>query len=145
MHEHTANLTDLLLDLARALRVVAAQAEQVAVAMSPRRDTVGAPDGQSPLQIDRSSLTVQWNGHSCFLGYTNAFRLIERLARRPNHYVSHAQLLADVWGGPRSRSAIWSAIADLKIRLAGAGLAELASAIDGSNPGHYGLIIQRPA
>lgn len=143
MDDHTTDLADLLLDLASALRVVATQAEQAAIAMTPRRALAGTPDGRNPLEIDRSALTVRWNGQSCFLGYTTAFRLMERLAQRPNHYVSHAQLLADVWGGPRSSSAIRSAVADLKARLTYEGMAELANAVDGSNPGHYGLIIRR--
>lgn len=47
--------------------------------------------------LDESTLCVIWNGKSLHLGHTRAFRLMERLARRPNQYVTHVELLRDVW------------------------------------------------
>ena len=142
MHDTLTTLPELLLDLTVSLRQAADKAERAALALARPMPQVST-NGKHGLEIDRHALTVRWNGNGCFLGYTLAFRLIDRLAQRPNYYFSHAQLLDDVWGGPRSRSAIRSVVSDLRIRLASAGMAELASMIDGSNPGHYGLLMQR--
>ena len=132
-----------LLQIAAALRDTAARIEQVAKGLAPASPISPTSNGHAGLAIDRDALTVRWNGQSCFLGYTTAFRLIERLAKRPNHYVPHDQLLEDVWGGHRSKSAIRSAVNDLRARLAHAGMADVAQIIDGQNPGHYGLIVRR--
>src|SRR6185312_14513309 len=51
---------------------------------------------QRPL-LDESTLSVIWKGKTLHLGHTLAFRLLERLARRPNQYVTHMDLLRDVW------------------------------------------------
>lgn len=137
------DLTAYLLDIASSLKQAAQRIEQAATSLALMSTARPCGNGLNGLTIDRQSLTVGWNGSSCFLGYTTAFRILERLAQRPNQYVSHAQLLEDVWGGPRSRSAIRSAVNDLRTRLTCAGMKDLAEAIDGSNPGHYGLIVQR--
>ena len=47
--------------------------------------------------LDESTLSVIWKGKSLHLGNTLAFRLLERLARCPNQYVTHLDLLRDVW------------------------------------------------
>ena len=101
------------------------------------RATPRHPDLQGV--IDEARFVVCWRGTECSLGQTIAFRLFQRLASSLNRYVSHERLLDDVWGGPRSASAVRSAIGELRRKLTESGLAELASAIDGSNPGHYGL------
>lgn len=89
--------------------------------------------------IDSATFSVRWNGRVCHLGYTVPYRLFVCLSRQPNEFVSHQQLLDDVWGGPRSGSAVRSAVAELRSRLSGAGMKDLAAAIDGSNAGFYGL------
>src|SRR5689334_17508226 len=41
------------------------------------------------LHIDRDQLQVVFHGRTCVLGNTLPFKLLERLARRPNAYVTH--------------------------------------------------------
>ena len=101
-----------------------------------------AQDTRYP-QIDRRLLSAIWRGRSCFLGNTLPFRLLERLARRPDIFVPCEQLLDDVWHGPRSMAAIRSVVKELRQRLRAAGMDDLAGAIDGSVSGHYGLMIAR--
>lgn len=141
MEYNSSALADLLLTLAATLREAADQATVAAQIAALAGADSGAPNGRALPLIDRDALTVAWNGRSCYLGYTTAFRLLERLVRRPNRYVSHAQLLDDVWGGYRSKSAIRSAVCDLRERLSAAGMHDLAGLIDGSNPGHYALML----
>lgn len=136
-------LTEHLLEIASALRETADRVERAATTLALMATNKPPNDGPHGPTLDRKALTVTWNGTSCFLGYTTAFRLLERLAQRPNQYVSHAQLLDDVWGGSRSPSAIRSAVNDLRARLTSAGLEDLANSIDGRNPGHYGLIVRQ--
>jgi DNA-binding response OmpR family regulator len=91
------------------------------------------------LVIDRASFTCRWHGRTCFLGNSLPFRLLERLSRRPNHYVSCTQLLDEVWGGVRSRAAIRSVVKVLRQKLSRAGMRDLARALDGRTAGHYVL------
>ena len=92
---------------------------------------------------ERTTLRILWRGRSCFLGNTLLFRFFERLARSPNRYVSHEDLLEDVWGGPRESVTIRGVAKRLRDRLMQAGMTELAEAIDGSSSSHYGLILVR--
>ena len=91
--------------------------------------------------LERTTFTVHWGKKSCFLGYTLPYRVMDYLARHANHYVSHEQLLDEVWGGQRSSSAVRSVVALLRTRLTRAGLGKLALAIDGTNSGHYALLL----
>ncbi|GJQ29597.1 MAG: hypothetical protein HBSAPP03_14810 [Phycisphaerae bacterium] len=91
-------------------------------------------------RLDRQTFSVYWQQRACFLGYTLPFRLLERLAQRSNQYVSVDRLVQDLWGGPKAPSTIRSAVSDLRFKLRAAGMSGLADMIDGSNPGHYGLI-----
>ncbi len=91
--------------------------------------------------IDHSTLSVCWRSKTCLLGNTILLRLMDRLARRPNHYVTFEQLLCDVWNGDaRSDHTIRSAVRHLRQRLRAAGLSDLAEAIQGEG-GRYGLIL----
>ncbi len=90
---------------------------------------------------DQSSFSVVWDGRRCYLGRTLLFRFFERLARRPNQYVTYERLLQDVWDGPRSNEAIRSVVRDLRRKLKCAGMGDLADAIDGRNRECYGLIL----
>jgi DNA-binding response OmpR family regulator len=138
MPQTTSELCLMLRDLAGILRIAADQAEHVAAAMlAAKRSEPDVTEGR--LRVDPEDLTVRWNGTTCFLGYTLPFRLLERLARRPNQYVTHEQLLLEIWGGTRSKSAIRSAVNELRARLSAAGMSDLARAIDGSNAGRYAL------
>ena len=105
-----------------------------------------AGGGPTPCDLpvaDRSLLAIRWRGRMCFLGNTISFRLFERLARRPNQYVSYAQLLNDAWEGSRSSDAIRSAVKVLRKKLAENDMEELASMIDGSMIEHYGLTLHQ--
>lgn len=95
--------------------------------------------GQHGFVIDPMLLSVTFRGRVCFLGNTLPFKLLCRLAQRPNTYVTYEDLLAEVWHGVRSDSAVRSVAKMLRNKLRRAGLTELAAAIDGTVPGHYSL------
>jgi DNA-binding response OmpR family regulator len=89
--------------------------------------------------LDESTLSVIWKGKSLHLGNTLEFRLLERLARCPNQYVTHLDLLRDVWEDEFTATAtIRSLVRQLRRKLRGAGWADLATAIRGHN-GRYVL------
>jgi DNA-binding response OmpR family regulator len=87
--------------------------------------------------LDQSTLCVQWNAKSLHLGHTRAFWLLARLSRRPNQYVTHLDLLHDVWDDESlSAATIRSVVRHLRRRLCDGGMSELAAAIHGHN-GRY--------
>lgn len=88
-----------------------------------------------------TTFSIEWRGKSCFLGNTLLFWMFERLVRSPNRYIAHIDLLDDVWRGDRQSSTIRGVAKRLRDRLVAAGMDELASAIDGSVAGYYGLIL----
>jgi len=91
--------------------------------------------------LSESTLSVTWNGRSLRFGHTLAYRLLERLARRPNQYVTHLDLLHDVWDDEELATAtIRSVVRHLRRRLREGGMTELAEAIKGHN-GRYILEI----
>jgi DNA-binding response OmpR family regulator len=91
--------------------------------------------------LDESTLSVIWNGKTVRLGQTLAFRLLARLARRPNQYVTHLDLLRDVWDDDDLATAtIRSLVRELRRKLRIGGMTDLASAIRGHN-GRYVLIL----
>jgi hypothetical protein len=92
-------------------------------------------------RIDYHTLCVHWQGKTCFLGNTLLLRFFDRLCRSPNRYVSYRDLLNDVWRGQRDDSTIRGVAKRLRDRLSAHGMSELAAAIDGCNPGFYGLIL----
>lgn len=92
-------------------------------------------------QVDPRTLSVVWAGKNCYLGYTISFKLVARLARRPNHFVAMEDLLRDVWEGDRkSPNTIRSAIRNLKQRLQEAGMNDLAATIQ-SEGGRYAMLL----
>jgi hypothetical protein len=106
----------------------------------------GSPPGQSSKPIplaDPNTLAIHWNGRTCFLGKTLAFKFFARLARRPNHFVSHSVLLDEVWECQVTKEAMRSVVKTLRQKLRIAGMEDLASAIDGSRRECYGLILDR--
>ena len=140
-------LLELLRSLATELHAVAARVEDVisAIETQDRADAAPSRDASigAPLElIDRTTFTVAWKGKSCYLGCTILFRLIERLARNPNHLVAHQALLDGVWNGPRSGSAIRNAVASLRSKLVAAEMPDLAGAIDSRTRGHLGLMLR---
>lgn len=91
---------------------------------------------QRPI-LDQSTLCVTWNARSLHLGHTRAFWLLARLSRRPNQYVTHLELLHDVWDDENLATAtIRSVVRHLRRRLRDGGMGELAAAIRGHN-GRY--------
>ena len=91
--------------------------------------------------VHLSTFCVSWAGHECFLGNTLMFWMFERLARSLNQYVPHVDLLDDVWHGERENSTIRGIAKRLRDELISANMADLAAAIKGDVPGHYGLIL----
>lgn len=66
--------------------------------LSESRDE--AKDANRPV-VDGNTFSVRWQDKTCFLGNTLLFRLCARLARSPNQYIAHLDLLEDVWEGER--------------------------------------------
>jgi DNA-binding response OmpR family regulator len=95
-----------------------------------------------PLIIDEATFSVHWANRTCYLGNTKPFRLMERLARRPNHLVLCDVLLEELWDQySRSREVLRAAAKMLRRKLVAAGMEDLAKAIDGSTAHHYGLML----
>jgi DNA-binding response OmpR family regulator len=99
-------------------------------------------DASTPPLADEMTFCIRWAGKVCHLGYTIPFKLFARLARRPNVFISHSQLIEDVWlGACRSDETIRSEVRHLRLRLRSARMSDLAAAIKGQDH-HYGLILQ---
>lgn len=88
---------------------------------------------------DRPTFSVVFRDKTCFLGNTLLFRFFEVLARRPNRYFAHSELLNEVWEGQRADSSIRNVAKRVRDRLVLTGMPEVAKAIDGSTPGHFVL------
>ncbi len=91
--------------------------------------------------MDYSTFSVQHESTICFLGNTLPFRLLARLLRRPNSYVSHQILLDEIWDGIRSPEAVRSVVKTLRSKLRDAGLVTLSNSIDGKTRGHYAVFL----
>ena len=91
--------------------------------------------------VDRATLSVIWQGRTCFLGNTLLFWLFNRLAQSRNRYVSHVDLLDDVWGGQRQSATIRGVAKRLRDRLVESGMDDLADSINGTVSGYYGLML----
>ena len=113
---------------------IALLAELLELSQSPE----DAKNSHRPM-VDAATFSVRWRNETCFLGNTLPFRLFARLARSPNQYIAHLDLLDDVWGGDRRDSTIRGVIKRLRDRLDEAGMEELAKSIDGSVSGYYCL------
>lgn len=64
--------------------------------------------------ISSAKFTAQWHGRCCDLGPSIMFKLIQRLARRPNRYYSYDVLMADVWDRRCSNETVRSAVKRLR-------------------------------
>jgi hypothetical protein len=101
------------------------------------------PSGKSSARhsiIDEATFSVRWANRTCYLGNTKPFRLMERLARRPDHLVLCETLLDELWDEQSSREVLRAAVKLLRRKLTSAGMEDLAKAIDGSTAHHYGLM-----
>lgn len=97
-------------------------------------------DTNLDFRIDRDHFCVWHRGRQCPLGNTIEFRTIERLAKRPGHYVSVETLLSDVWEDEvRTRGTVQKTVSNLRRKLRGAQLAGVQ--LDGGQRGHYRLQI----
>lgn len=88
-------------------------------------------------RVDHGRFSINWQGKTCCLGNTLPFHLFARIARSPNRYVTHVDLLEDVWRGRREPTTIRGVVKRLRDRLIEDGMQDLAKAIDGSVKGHY--------
>lgn len=148
MQEEEAALFDSILrDMAERLKALSEDLNLARRLVASRRGAEPAspsvPDPSAVL-ADEGRFAARWRGRECRLGNTVSFRLFRRLVASRNRYVPHLDLLEDVWdGAERSASAMRSAVGELRRRLTAGGLEDLAAAIDGAVPGHYGLILER--
>ena len=66
---------------------------------------------------DEDTFCITWRGHTCFLGNTLLFWLFHRLNQSVDRYVSHMELMDDVWRGVREASTIRGVAKRLRDRL----------------------------
>mgnify|MGYP000596943368 CR=1 FL=1 len=141
---------DGLAELATLHAAAAATADRVWSALAEHDDAAseGIFSGSFPreclqqhrLIIDATTFTVKWRAQSCHLGPTILFTLIQRLARRPERYLTCDTLMEDVWQRRCSDTAIRSAIKRLRRALHDAGMSEVAAAIRARGK-RYGLFL----
>lgn len=85
--------------------------------------------------MDDATLSVLWRGKSLHLGNTKGYWLLTRLLRCVNQYVTHLDLLREVWDDELADSTVLRAgVRRLRIKLRRGGMTELARAIIG----HHG-------
>jgi DNA-binding response OmpR family regulator len=145
--QQAARLDQLISQLAEKLMTAAICADEIRSAIrneierTTGDDAVehgGTTTAQRPL-LDPSSFSVIWHGKRLELGHTRPFWLLHRLARCPNQYVTHLDLLHDVWDDEDLRTAtIRSVVRHLRRQLCEGGMGDLADAIQGHR-GHYVL------
>lgn len=106
------------------------------------RRILEAPSNMRPV-LDQSTFSVIWRGKKVEIGHNRSFWILRRLAQSPNQYVTHLDLLHDVWDSDdKTTATIRSAVRHLRGWLKKNGLRDLAEAICGQ-PGHYILRIDR--
>ena len=127
--------------LDESVAILEAELDALSGAKEPAtRNAEPSPESDQPT-IDRGVMCVVYRGRRCFLGNTLMLKFLERLVRRPNRYVSHDDLLTDVWNAIREPSSIRSVVKELRVKLRAAGMSGLSDAIDGHVSGHYGLML----
>lgn len=94
--------------------------------------------------VDAAAMTVTFRGRACCLRNRVLFNLLDRIARRPNHFVPYERLLRDAWAGEsRTDEAIRNAVYRLKVLLRAAGMSELAAAVQSAGR-RCGLMLDAP-
>jgi len=94
--------------------------------------------------LDESTLSVIWNGNVLSLGHTHAFWLLARLARSANQYVTHVDLVQEVWDDEfTEETALRAGVRRLRKKLRDGGMSDLANAIVGHH-GRYMLNLNLP-
>lgn len=85
--------------------------------------------------LDEATLSVMWNGTMLHLGHTHGFWLLARLARSANQYVTHLDLIQEIWDNDLTdTAAVRAGVRRLRLKLRRGGMGELADAI----VGHHG-------
>lgn len=144
--EQIERLRILLANLTDSLTTAALATAEIRGILDPAFNTEGLRKSNghlSPPRVDRGMFCVEWDGRVCFLGSTRTFHLLECLARRPNRYVSHTQLLTDVWRGDiKEVETIRSVVRHLREKLRQAKMHGLANAIVGTGQAYGLLLIQ---
>ena len=98
----------------------------------------GVKSQQRPL-LDEATLSVIWRGRTLHLGHTQGFWLLARLARRPNQYITHLDLLQEIWDDEFADTTLLRAgMRRLRVKLRQGGMGDLADAIAGHR-GRYML------
>jgi DNA-binding response OmpR family regulator len=88
--------------------------------------------------LDEATLSVLWNGKAIHLGHTHGFWLLARLSRSANQYVTHLDLIQEIWDNDLTDTAVLRAgVRRLRIKLRRGGMGDLADAI----VGHHGRYI----
>ncbi|MCP4591817.1 MAG: hypothetical protein GY842_13860 [bacterium] len=128
--ERVARLADQLGEACATMEQL--QAELAGLRGSPHRREVKAP------KVDPVRFAVVYGGEVCELGNGLPWQVFCALARRPDQYVSR-ETLASAWDGCASDRAITATVHRLRGALRGAGMTDLAEAIDGAEPGYYRL------
>jgi hypothetical protein len=101
------------------------------------------PRSHSQPLMDESTLSVIWSGKTLYLGNTHGYRLLARLAQRVNQYVTHLELLRDIWDDEfADTSLLRSGVQRLRVKLRDGGMGDLACAINGHH-GHYMLDLRK--
>ena len=89
--------------------------------------------------MDESTLSMMWHGKTLHLGNTQGFWLLTRLVRCANRYVTHVDLLREIWDDEfADTGALRAGIRRLRLKLRRGGMADLAGAIIGHH-GRYML------
>lgn len=101
---------------------------------TPTANGNGHNGKRAPLRplLDEATLSVIWRDQALCLGYTKEFRLLAHLARRANQYVTHVDLLEDIWDDDFADTSLLRAgIQRLKTKLRRGGMTDLADAVIG--------------
>lgn len=94
--------------------------------------------------LDEATLSVVWDGKMLHLGHTKGFWLLTRLTRSANRYVTHLDLLREVWDDEFTDTAVLRAgVRRLRTKLRRGGMGDLAEAIVGHH-GRYMLDLTSP-
>ena len=141
LHVLNRHLTESLMSAALCAKeiseIVHAQGDD-GHARPPSANGNGRHTAPRPL-LDEATLSVIWRDKTLHLGHTQGFRLLERLARRANQYVTHLDLLREIWEDDFADTDLLRAgMQRLRVKLRAGGMADLADAITGHH-GHYML------
>ncbi len=89
--------------------------------------------------VDEATLSVLWRGQALHLGHSKGFWVLARLARRVNQYVTHSDLLQEIWDDEfADTERLRAGMKRLRGKLRQGGMADLADAITGHH-GRYML------